>query len=111
MKPIEVMLRGYVVPDGGSYFAICLELNIYARGETYEEAAENCFRYICEYVEEALTDDAEHAGNLLRRRAPMKFWLRYWYVRLMYRIFPENGDTDSKQGGIFKRPLPLLPAC
>jgi hypothetical protein len=114
MRPQQLILRGYTVPDGDSYFSICLDLNIYARGDTVEQATERLFAFVREYLNEALTDDKEHAVDLIPRRAPLYFWLRYRLLQLEYQIWKlrhKNGDDRRNRGGPFERPLPVLVGC
>lgn len=107
MRPDDLVLRGYTIPDGDSYFAICLDLNIYARGDSPNEATERCFEFVCEYINEAVNEDAEYIADLLPRRAPLRFWLRFRYMQLIYWLF----HRDGKDGGIFNKPLPVQIAC
>ncbi len=115
MKPRELLLRGYTVPDGDSYFAICLDLNIYARGESPDAATKRCVEFVCDYLNEALAEDREFAEDLLDRKAPLSFWLTYWRMRLVYILFHSwrdgDGDSSSESGGPFKTPLPVKLAC
>ena len=96
MRPDDLILRGYAVPDGGSFFAICLDLNIYARGKSVEEAVDRCFQFICDYINEAVSDDAEHIVDLIPRRAPLKFWVRYRLMQLVYWLFHKDRDNKCK---------------
>lgn len=109
MRPRELILRGYAVPDGDSYFAICLDLNIYARGESADEAVDRCFQFVCEYINEAVSEDADHIEDLIPRRAPLKFWLRYRAMQLAYWLF--HKERNNKWGSLFTKPMPMQAAC
>ena len=61
MKPSNLVLRGFAERDeDGSWFAICLDLNLYARGDSFEEAKDKLQRLIRTYLTEAVTVDADY---------------------------------------------------
>lgn len=57
---------------------MCLDLNLYARGDSLDEARQKLHGFIYHYVESALTKDREYAADLLPRRAPFGFWAQYY---------------------------------
>ena len=79
MHPAQLVMRCYAENDGDSWFAICLDLNVYARADSFEEARARLEDRVSEYVNEALTIDAAHAATLLNRRAPVEFWLKFYF--------------------------------
>lgn len=113
MRPDDLILRGYTVPDGDSYFAICLDLNIYARGDSVEEATEKCVQFVGEYINEAISDDVEHASHLLRRRTPLKFWALYRFMQVAIVIsrLLRGSRGKPRRGGPFETPLPIRVGC
>lgn len=79
MKPSDLVLRCYAENSQGYWAAYCLDLTLYATGETFEESREKLDQEICGYVDEALIgEDKAFAGQLLKRRAPVSCWLRYY---------------------------------
>jgi len=82
VKPEEIILRCYAEKQGESeWFAICVDLNIYARAASYNEARKMLAGFLKEYIKEALTDDREYADQLLHRSAPAYFWWKYYTIR------------------------------
>lgn len=80
-----VTLYCYARQEGpGLWVALCLNFDLAAQGETFDEAKARLDAMIDAYVEEALSGaDQDHADALLSRRAPWHHWLRYWaYVAL-----------------------------
>lgn len=75
-----VVLRCYAERDDDSWFAICLDLNIYARGDTFDAARVDLMNQTKQYIQEAVTVDYEHFHDLIPRRAPARFWLKYGWV-------------------------------
>jgi len=107
MKLSELKLRCYAELDDGSWFAICLPLNLYARGDSFEEARDKLHDLIAHYVREALTVHAEHISDLVPRRAPMYFWLRYAFARC-WNIFHDAHAAMRRRE--FEMSLPVVPA-
>lgn len=99
------VLRGYVERDGDSYFAICLDLNIYARGESADEAVDLCQQLTQEYFDEAIGEDRVHFSDLVPRRAPFYFWARYFYLRLRGLFLFGRPGPDRPAQRAFKTPL------
>jgi hypothetical protein len=109
MNPQQLLLRCYAErePDG-KWFAICLDLNLATEAGTQHEATEKLHAQIVSYVREALTVDAKYASHLLPRRAPMSFFIRYYWMQLLSLV---GALTPGKgKGRPFTEPLPLVPA-
>lgn len=113
MRPEDLILRGFTKLDGDSYFSICLDLNIYARGDTPEQATDKCLGFVCEYIEEAYSEDIEHFSDLVPRKAPLRFWVEYRFMRLVIQVLSRfhAAANKPKNVGPFKRPLPMRLAC
>ncbi len=100
----DLVLRCYAERESdGSWFAICLDLNIYARGNSAEEVKSRLRRFVGEYLTEAVTKDREHFSDLVPRSAPMFFWWRYFRIKC-YIAFHQTRDLMK-----FKMPLPMVP--
>lgn len=105
MKVDDLILRCYAEEDeDGSWFAICLDLNLYARGDSFSEARLNLNKLTRSYLSEAVNKHAEYIGDLIPRRAPIYFWLRYYFIRALSSIHRLTSKHE------FKMPLPLAPA-
>ena len=78
-------LRCYAQRDApGVWVALCLDFDLAAQGETFEDARNHLDGMITEYVADALTGpDHDHAATLLNRRAPWRYWLRYYALSLV----------------------------
>lgn len=106
VKAKNLVLRCYAEQeDDGSWFSICLELNLYARGDTYDQARGKLHAVIASYLKDALTVDREYAGDLIPRNAPMFFWLRYWFILCLVKL--KHVASARK----FFETLPLIPAA
>lgn len=107
MKLNDLKLRCYAEIDDGSWFAICLPLNLYARGDSFEEARAKLQGLISQYVREAVTVHAEHIGDLIPRRAPLYFWVRYAIARCWHMFHDAHAAMKRRE---FDMPLTMVPA-
>ncbi len=107
MKPGQLVLRCYAErDDDGSWFAICLDLNIYARDESFERAHEKLQSFIVEYLQEAVTVDVDYVEDLVPRRAPAYFWLKYYSAKA--RMWLRHAASRKRP---YKTALPMVPAA
>lgn len=105
MKLSDLVLRGYGVREkDGSWFAICLELNLYARGDSFNEAKDKLVKIVGDYLREAFTKDKEHFSSLVPRPAPAYFWVQYFRAWCAMKIIHHTKKL------MFKLPLPMVPA-
>lgn len=73
-------LRCYAVRQDRGWFALCLDLNLAAEADSFEEARFHVAALIAEY----LADVAAHPGaGRIPRRAPLGFWLEYAWAQLV----------------------------
>jgi hypothetical protein len=106
MRPEKLVLRCYAERESdGSWFVICLDLNLYARADSLPEARAKLHDFIGKYVTDAVTRDQEHIADLIPRRAPFSFWVRYYCIKAIVLC----GRSLEKLS--FKEPLPLVPAA
>lgn len=102
MRPRDLILRCFVQKESdGTWFAMCLDLNLYARGDSLMEARGKLHQFIRHYVSSALSKDKEFIGDLIPRRAPLGFWLKYY---CMYSVL-WCGSQIRKL--LYKETLPL----
>jgi predicted RNase H-like HicB family nuclease len=84
MKVTDLVLRCYAEPEkDGEWFAICIDLNLYARGDSLEEAKTKLHQVIKGYLTDAVTVDSEYAASLIYRKAPFYFRARYHLLSLI----------------------------
>jgi hypothetical protein len=108
MRPPKLVLRCYAEKQGHDWFAICLDLNIAAQAESFDRAREKLHAMLCEYVHDAVVgEDKAHARQLLRRRAPVYFWLKYYRAGILGRLM----HIKRNVGRLFDETMPLTPSC
>lgn len=104
MKPRELILRCYGEKKGEIWQAFCLDLNLATQGRTEKESREKLLSQISSYLYDALEgEDKEYADQLLRRKAPLGNWLKYYYYKLL--IGCDGAKKDFCR--IFNEPMPL----
>lgn len=102
MKPNELILRCYAERKDDQWQAFCLDLCLAAQADTFEEAQLKLSMMIRDYIEEALVgEDKAYADQLLSRKAPLFFWIKYFWLR--FRIF------HREVARLFTLPVPLAP--
>ena len=91
----------------GLWIAICLDFDLAAQGETFEEAKRSLGAMVDDYVRDAWEgEDKPYADHFLnRRQAPLRYWLKFWWFSLWR-------NTWSKRRNGMHRPfnsnLPLV---
>lgn len=108
MKTRDLILRCYVEKDSdGTWFAMCIDLNLYARADSDREAKKKLHGFIKDYINEALTTDSEYIGSLIPRRAPVSFRLKYHLISLMCSFRNATRTCTHRK---FNEHLPVVPA-
>lgn len=116
MRVVELTVRCMAWREGGHWVAACVDLTLAAQGATVEEARCKLHEQIASYVTEAVTVDAEHAEELLSRRAALRDRLRFAFwiaVRNRPRLRRTVGAAVQAIGLAIQRklaysePLPL----
>ena len=94
MSPDKLILRcyGHKIKQE-KWFGVCLEFNLAAEADSPEELKKKLADMITSYIETILdTDDKISIPVLISRRAPIRNWLMYYFIRLIIfiRKFPDN---------------------
>jgi hypothetical protein len=86
---------------------INLDFSLAAQADTLEEAQVLLRSQIKDCVVDALHgQDRAHASGLLSRRAPLKYWVKWWLGVFRARVSGNSGDGQKA----FCEPMPLVPA-
>jgi predicted RNase H-like HicB family nuclease len=103
MKSKDLILKCYAEQEDGVWVAVCLDFNLAAQADSYQEVKEKLESMISSYVREALTIDVAYADQLLSRRAPLSSWIKY------YSIIIRNTIHENKHF-VFNEIMPMRPA-
>lgn len=105
MKPKQLFVRCFAEKRNGQWQAICLDFDLAAQGNSFEDAKHKLESQMYEYVYDALAgEDQAYAHQLLTRRAPYYLWLRYYWYSLLIKVL--NIQIASRR---FKEKMPLVP--
>lgn len=116
MNAAQLFVRCFAERRGTQWQAFCLDFNLAAQADSFDEAKKKLEAQIDEYVHDALAgEDRAHAGTLLvRRKAPFSIRARYQAYRWAWRLrglFPGDGDGGTRGGHRpFNELLPLAPS-
>lgn len=82
--------------DVDQWVACCLDFTLVAQADTFKEAVSKLENMINEYVYDA-TEGAfkDFKPNLLKRRAPIGDWIRYYFL-LLHNSFFSVKDSPRK---------------
>lgn len=107
MDASRLILRCYAEKLDGQWQAFCLDLCLAAQGDSLAEVRQKLEAMICHYVDDALAgEDRAYADQLFSRRAPLKYWAKYYFFRLLIAL----GSMRDNSHKLFKEILPLKPA-
>ncbi|HEX5960976.1 MAG TPA: hypothetical protein VFY97_06985 [Rhodanobacteraceae bacterium] len=88
MRSKVIWVRSYAerLPDG-QWQGFCVTFNLAAQADSSEGVRAKLTAMIDDYLHAATQGpDAAHASVLLSRRAPLYFWLKYFYIALKLRV-------------------------
>ncbi len=106
MNVTDLVLRCYAKYYKKQWIAFCLDFDLAAQADSFEEVKEKLENMIKEYVFDALVgEDKEYADQLLSRKAPIFEWIKYYYYLFVYQVINTKDDFYR----LFKEPLPLTP--
>ncbi|MDR6093165.1 DUF1902 domain-containing protein [Stenotrophomonas sp. SORGH_AS_0321] len=108
MRPNQLLLRCFAERDDGLWVAHCLDLSLAVQGDSLDEVKRKLDLQIRDYVQDALVgEDREHAGYLLKRKAPLSLWVRYYWICLLLAkdsLFHAERQAREK---VFSEPMPM----
>jgi hypothetical protein len=107
IKPQQLILRCYAEQKGHVWQAFCLDLNLAVQGNSRAEVKGKLHSQISEYLHDALVgEDRAYANQLLKRRAPLGFWVKYYCYKTAYHFqLAHNGIRE-----FFDEVMPLTVA-
>ena len=80
MKLNDLILRCFAERDNdGTWFVMCIDLNLYARDDSFEAARKKLHIFIKDYLNDAVKDPY-HFDDLVPRKAPFYFFVRYYLI-------------------------------
>lgn len=106
LTPSRLIVRCYAEKIEDQWQAFCLDLTLAAQADSFEEVKSKLDAMIADYIIDALSgQDKEFAESLLPRRAPFRYWAK-WYL---YVGLCKIGVARSEIRRLFNAVLPLAP--
>lgn len=107
MNASKLLLRFYGEREGDQWTVMCLDFSLAAQAETVEEAQDLLRAQIIDYLTEAIAgQDRLHGEVLLSRRAPLKYWLKFYFLRALSKM-----HYTLRYHMAQRNPMPLVPAA
>lgn len=111
MNAKELLLRCYARKDGDIWIAVCLDFSLAVQGDSLREVQQKLEQQTYHYLVDALEgDDRAHAAYLLRRRAGLGDYLKWYFYRYTQRMDHPGGTAVAFFASIPLRPRPPDPA-
>lgn len=108
MRANDLILHCLAERHGDQWVAVCLDFSLAAQADSFQAVRVKLDAQIREYVFDAVAGpDRQHAAQLLRRRAPLRDWLKYWAYRELSRW---SSRRRARTACGFRAPMPLVPA-
>jgi len=103
----HLILRCYAEFRTEGWQAFCLDLCLAVQGERFIEVQTKLGEQIVDFIQNATVgEDQAFAEQLLTRRAPFGYWLKYHWIKFTIQF----GSQPYKTQLPFNNPLPLIPA-
>jgi hypothetical protein len=110
----QLTLKCYAKKEEAQWVAVCIDLSLAAQADSSKEAIEKLESMMLTYVNDALNQHKEYAGQLLSRKAPLAQRLFYYQALSFYflrKIFCKisngnEGDNDR----VFSEHYPIQTA-
>lgn len=108
MKSEDLLIACYFERDGDQWLGFCLDFSLVTQADTLHSAQEKLMAQVREYVADAtIGEDRRHASYLLRRRAPLRYWLKFYLT--LFRQSARHATQVGKRRKAERAPVPLTP--
>ena len=74
------MFRGYVKKENGHWVAVCVDLNIVSQATSVDEAVEDCFELVREYLDYVCSTYPDQITKYIPRSAPQELMEEYYTI-------------------------------
>ncbi|MFO7746454.1 MAG: hypothetical protein R6V42_01440 [Orrella sp.] len=111
-KTLPLFLRVYGERSNGVWSLICLDFTLAVQAESLQEAKLKLQQMVKSNKTDALAEDGqdhEFAVAFLRRKAPVAFWVKYYWYSFLAKIRGNSGQDDTDHVAD-SAPIPMVPA-
>ncbi len=81
LHPADLVLRCMALQRKGYWVAMCIDLDLVVQADSVDRAKQLLREQMFSYIHDAFTVDADHAGKLLSRRAPLRYFAMYYGIK------------------------------
>lgn len=107
MKPKSLILKCLAEQVDGQWSILCLDFDLAAQGATLDQAKVSLDAMLKEYLYDALAGKHKDAASyLLRRRAPLKYWIKFYWLCLLDKLTQTKRNRSQVE---FTKTLPMIP--
>lgn len=107
MNPNSLLLRVYGERSAGQWTLMCLDFSLAVQSDDLNEAKRLLTEQMVMYVRDAIIgEDREHAAVLLKRRAPLKYWVKFYWFKAKQAITHHRNSHLAENSSI-----PLVPVA
>jgi len=104
------MIRCLLEKKDGQWIAVSLEFGLAAQADSEYEARRKLEVMVRSYVYDALVgEDKEHADILLKRRAPLGTFVKFYVAIMASRIRAYGGGQNGSHNSAYREPVPMAP--
>ncbi len=96
-------LRCIAYPKGERYVGVCLDLSLFAEGETSADVRAQIESQAVSYMSYIIEKGVE--GEMFPRRAPVKYWLIYLFIKTAKSLKGWLFDIQFNPEGYRRAPL------
>jgi len=108
VRPPQLLLRCYAKRSGSLWLAFCLDFALGVQADTLADAQRKLENQIRDHLHAALNcGERDTAQYLLTRRAPLSFWLEYWYARIAAALREKFSPGRPARTYPFRETLPI----
>lgn len=105
MKPNNLLLKVYGERTAGQWTLMCLDFSLAVQSDDLADAKKRLIEQIVIYVRDATVgEDSQYASVLLQRRAPLQYWVKYYWFRARQALTNHRNSHLAE-----KRSIPLVP--
>ena len=101
MNASQLTIECYAEHKEDVWSALCLDFNLAAQGDSFNDAKLKLEAMISDYLFDILEgEDKPYAHQLLNRRAPWPAWVKYYYLSL-------KDTITHKTNSVFNETMPI----
>lgn len=108
MRPKDLLIRCLAEFDGQQWTAVSLEFGLAVQADTFDQVRNLLDAQIRSFLHDAVNgEDRTHARYLLKRRAPLSAFLKYYMVCAICYVGKQLSSRKMLRRKLFTETLPV----